>query len=91
MPKAKAQPTRPTENRIWIELDKPFDKEHADKQCELANNLLKRLNGNEPGDSKFWWSEHEKRYCYGGNHGYTVLADRGQWFNLDFFGRPIES
>lgn len=78
-------------NRIWIELEKPRDKADADKQCELANNMLKRLSDHPEKATEFWWSEHEKQYClqFGDNGGYIVLTDRGHWFNLDYMGREL--
>lgn len=77
-----------TGNRVWIELDKPKDKEHAEKQCRLANNMLKRLCV-KPEDmtSKFFYSEHSRTYCFGGDYGYIELPDHGHWFNLDSLGR----
>jgi hypothetical protein len=90
-----------TENRIWIELDKPPRDMHDardrkafyDRQCELANNVLRRLSPRADMEgqpiSKFWYSEHEARYCYGGPGGYRTLSDNGEWFNLDYLGRPL--
>lgn len=91
MPK-KTTTTPDRELRVWIELPKPADKEHAEQLCGLANNMLKRLEKPHEGPAErgFFWSEHEKRYCYGGAMGYTVLSDGGQWFNLEYLGRPLE-
>jgi hypothetical protein len=86
------KPAKDLPPRVWIELQPPRDKAHADRICELANNMLKRLAapGDPPG-SEFWWSVNEQRYCFGGNHGYMTLSDRGEWFNLEYFGRPLEA
>lgn len=89
------------QNRIWIELDKPPKgmrdprdrKAFCDRQAELANNVLRRLTARDdmPGQpiSKFWYSEHEACYCYGGPGGYTVQNDNGVWLNLDYVGRTL--
>lgn len=79
----------PVSNRVWIELEKPTSKEHADEQCRLANRMISRLAkpGDMPKEEGFFYSEIEKRYCYGGHHGYVVCVDNGHWFNLDYFGR----
>lgn len=82
--KASTASNEPAPNRIWIELDKPRDKAHADKQCELANAMLKKLGAKT---SEFWWSERDHCYCYGDNMGYVTLSDRGHWLNLDFLAR----
>jgi hypothetical protein len=85
--------------RVWIEIERPTGKEFKDpvlrnaeaaRRAELATNMLARLNAPEPLDGyKFWWSEHEGRYCYGGPMGYQSLADDGEWFNLEHLGRPL--
>lgn len=71
-------------NRIWIELAKPENDEHANEQCRLANKLLKRL-GLEV--MEFWWGYGGKSITYNltlNDSGmYLVCADRGHWFNLD--------
>lgn len=92
------------QNRIWIELDQPPKemrdpeerKAFREKQAALANNVIRRLlaRADYQGDgampaSKFWWSEREGRYCYGGPGGYTVQSDSGVWMNLDYVGRPL--
>lgn len=69
-------------NRIWIELDKSKNKAHADEQCRLANKMLARLG--DMAGREFFYSEHDRCYCYGGNMGYETLPDRGVWFNLDY-------
>jgi hypothetical protein len=83
-------------HRIWIELDHPSNHkeeslppEFAKEQCNLANNMLARLASPEhlPLRDTFFWSEHERRYCYGGVMGYIVLTDHGHWFNLSYLGR----
>lgn len=84
MPKVKPPKTQ---NRVWIELERPTSKEDGDKQCELANNLLKRLHGPDTGLS-FFWSEHKGMYAFG-NVSFTYLSDRGTWLNLDHAGRPL--
>ena len=77
---------------VWIELPKPVDKVHGEQLAELANNMLKRLAKPDDTDTDrgFFWSEHERRFCYGGAMGYQVLSDFGQRFNLDYLGRPLE-
>ncbi len=87
---AKKAPPDKEGNRIWIELDKPINKEDAEKQCELVNNMFQRLQAEGIKGPKFFWSEHEVKYCleFSENGGYLVLNDRGHWFNLDYMGRP---
>jgi hypothetical protein len=108
MPKAK-QPPKPTAlpehhcNRVWIEIERAPDGVNLppaelhtfrEKQIELANNLLRRLNpegsphGTEDG-THFWWSERDYQYALtlGSHGGYITLSDNGHWFNLDHFGR----
>jgi hypothetical protein len=77
-------------NRVWIELEKPRDAAHAEEICVLANRMIDRLC--EPPEEgverrEFFWDEDDKRYCFGGQMGYMTLSDRGEWFNLDYFGR----
>lgn len=82
------------ENRIWIELDnKPPKEIKADKrtefhneQCRLANNLLKRLFGDEPAPI-FFYSERSCTYCLRESGMFRELSDSGEWFNLDYLGR----
>lgn len=88
MPKKIAAVEKPTaQNRVWIELEKPRDKVHADQISALANNLLQRIT---PGtDYKFFYSENKAMFCYG-HITFEYLSDRGKWFNLDFVGRPLD-
>lgn len=72
-----------TQNKIWIELDNVATKTEKQKQCELANKMLARL-GITQDEFFILDSKRGSVYCYGGNHGYTELADRGKWFNLDY-------
>jgi hypothetical protein len=86
-------------SRVWIEIERPTwtqfktaaerDAE-AERRAALATNMVARLNAPEPLDGySFWWSAKEGRYCWGGPMGYTSLADDGEWFNLEHFGREI--
>lgn len=106
MPRKPANPTAlPPHhcNRVWLELERspqgvglPAAELQAfrEKQIELANNLLRRLNpedttvGTEKG-MHFWWSERCSCYCLTTSEAgtYTELDDSGYWFNLDWFGR----
>ena len=80
--------TKQTENRVWIELEKPRDAAHANEICGLANNLLQRIS---PGTAKqFSYSSRNHKFLYGDLHGCVTLADRGEWLNLDFVGRPLD-
>lgn len=75
-------------SRVWIELEKPVDKEDADRITVLANRMLSRLAAPDCIPMRrFFWSENEQRWCLG-DVTYKALADNGEWFNLDFFGRP---
>lgn len=78
--------------RVWIELPPPDedDIERNKEACRLVNNMLKRLSEpDDPDRNKFWYSEHEHRYCYGGPMGYVSLADNGHWLNLSYLGRDL--
>lgn len=87
----KKQPTKSEVNRVWIELEKPRDKAHAEQICELANRLIERLSRDGVAtERKFFWSEREWQFCYGGDMGYSTQVDRGIWLNLDYLGRPLE-
>ena len=72
--------------RVWIELDKPVDDEHAAELCAMANKMMARLIEPSEPTGKFAWSSHTQMYMYGENT-YTYLKDRGEWFNLKYFGR----
>ena len=92
------------QNHIWLELDKPAkDLKDAERkafyelQCELANNLIRRLAsadeptiGTEQGQH-FWFHENREEYCFTtGSHGeYLTLPHKapGVWLNLDYYGR----
>lgn len=87
MPKTKAQPS--PEFVVWIEFQRPQSPEHAKQLEEMAANMLRRLTGADVVNDRFFWSAHESRWCYGGQMGYTVCADNGQWFNLAHFGRQL--
>ena len=79
---------RPTENRVWIELEKPRNAEHAKEICDLANNLLQRITPNTA--KHFFYITEKRQYAYGDHWGYVDLTDRGEWLNLDFVGRPLD-
>jgi len=77
--------------RIWIELEKAPDVLTGDarrvfmqRQCDLANKMLAKLG--DMSHRQFFVQEtrHGFIYCFGGNHGYTECADRGEWFNLEY-------
>lgn len=86
---SKKRRDMPEMNRVWIELEKPRDDAHGVEIANLANKMMDRLIPAEPGVERreFFWSAHERRYCLGGNMGYVVLIDWGEWFNLDYLGR----
>lgn len=70
-------------NRIWIELDSPKGQgeEFAKLQCELANNMMRRL-GVTDGYRFIWMKKYG--YCWDGPAGFEELTDNGKWFNLDY-------
>lgn len=86
--KSAAKPNQ-VRRRVWIELEPPRDEVDARITAELANNMLKlaRRDSNQNGD-EFFWDERRGHWCYGGQAGYHELADNGEWFNLDYLGRP---
>lgn len=67
-------------NRIWIELDR--EAEDKSEQCRLANLVMKKLGITK--GYEFFWSAHDRRFCWGGDMGYETLSDNGRWFNLDY-------
>lgn len=79
------------EHRIWIELQEPKDAADAKQICDKVNRMIDRLRKPEDqkiaADWRFYWSDHERSYCYGGDMGYETLPDGGRWFSLDYFGR----
>lgn len=82
--------------RVWIELERPKHEDFGQRISEgariamLANNMLARLNWPNKTSSHFWWSDNERRFCYGDPMGYRTLTDDGEWFNLEYFGRSGE-
>jgi hypothetical protein len=78
-----------TKTKVWIELVKIENKEHAEEQCKLANNMLKRLGAK---GQRFFYSERDSLYCLETSIDglYTELVDNGSWFSLDYFGREGE-
>lgn len=79
-------------NRIWIEMEKPESLEHAKLQCELTNNMLRRLAGSSNVELTHWFDAYLDRdgkviYTYGNHGGDFTLKDNGHWFSLDFLGR----
>lgn len=83
MPKADKYEHHP---RIWIELDAPTNKAHAEEQCSLANVMLQRLGVTA---GRFSWNDTRKHYCFGTAMGRAALTDRGEWFDLEYLGRPL--
>jgi hypothetical protein len=97
--KPKPEPEKPhhpfrNPNRVWFELeppkaDTPEERQKiGDARCELANNLLQRI---DPGtEYRFFYSAPKCMYAYGHRHGsYRYLSDNGEWMNLDYMGRPL--
>lgn len=74
-------------NRVWIELERPSNEQHAAQIVTLANNMLRRLSGENVLQQEFGWDEGERQYWWGGPMGAQVLLDNGHWFNLDYLGR----
>lgn len=82
-------------NRIWFELEPPKGntpderQKIGDARCELANNLLQRI---DPGtEYRFFYSADKCMYAYGYRNGsYRYLLDHGEWMNLDYMGRPLD-
>lgn len=85
MAKQTSKPATRSHDRVWFELPKPDDKTHALQICEKANRMMKKLG--DSGGREFFWSDHERAYCWGGPMGYESLPDRGYWFNLDYLAK----
>jgi hypothetical protein len=76
-----------TANRVWIELERSRDQNLNIQRAALATNLIQRLGSK----SEFYWDEEKGLYGLRREGGeFTELNDNGQWFNLEFFGRPLE-
>lgn len=88
MPQKTSQPHPSPVFEVWIEFPRPQSDEHARQVEEMAARMMRRLIGPGINDSRFFWSKHESRWCWGGQMGYTVCADNGQWFDLAWLGRP---
>ena len=88
-------------NRIWIELEYPSDKQCKELGVEkhalgnlralLMTNMLHRLGAGKY--TRVWWHASDFCYCLTEDSAgtYHPLSDKGEWFNLDFLGRPIET
>lgn len=95
MPADKKKPHHPVRNpnRVWIELERPTAppgearEAQAAAIAELATNLLRRIMPDS--HKRFLWSEKKGQFMYGDPMGYTYLSDNGEWFNLDYLGRPL--
>ena len=73
---------------VWIELRQPESDAQAEEMCALVNRMLARLcEPGEPRSSEFFWISDKRMFAYGGDHGFRYLSDRGEWFNLRYFGR----
>jgi hypothetical protein len=83
--KKKRDPSQPM--RVWIELEKPLDEADGHRIAEHANNMLKRLCGGEKIGYSFQWNEHRGLYDYVTGPVRYSLADWGEWFDLEYFGR----
>lgn len=81
----KPKPKAEQSNRICITLDKPKDPLHGSEICAKANNVMRRLGINQT----FFYSEKKAMYAVG-DVMFKYLPDRGEWFDLDFLGRPME-
>lgn len=84
--------TKKTQPRVWIELEKPESIEHGKQLAEMATRMLRRLGIAE--SSIRYGENHKGVACYRYQHDiagtYSELADRGQWFNLEYLGREVE-
>ena len=78
-----------SKSRVWIELDKPLNKEHGEEQCKLVNKMLERLGAK---GRSFFYDTRTLGYGLEDSSGgcYTELEDNGSWFNLSYFGREGE-
>ena len=76
-------------SKVWIELERPENKEHAEEQCKLVNNMLTRLGAK---GQSFFYDKRTLGYSLETSPGgcYKELLDNGEWFNLDFLGREGE-
>lgn len=75
---------------VWIELERTDSADLNQKNADMANRMLERLAKPEdlPLQKRFSWSQNDRRYHYGGTMGYKVLSGDGEWFNLEYLGRP---
>ncbi len=77
--------TKQIPNKVWIELDRPRDDDHANQIAKLINNVLRKIEPNI--ERQFFWNSEDCIWCIGNDFGYIALADNGEWFNLDYLGK----
>ena len=78
--------------RVWIELDYPagMTNEQADKACEQATRMLRRLVLPEQAHLApvFFWHKDKQKYALQySDKTFKILEDNGDWFMLDYLGR----
>lgn len=89
MPKKQAPAKKPERNRVWIEFETPTDDEHALRICAAANRMFTRLCSDVPRPAReLEWNKTGQKFEMVGPMGASTLVDSGDWFNLDYFGRP---
>lgn len=71
------------EDKIWIELPKPLSTEHANRVCDKANVMMKKLGVRRT----FLWMEDKKSYIIEDDCGFYYLHEHGSWFSLDYIAR----
>jgi hypothetical protein len=64
-------------------------------RAQLANNMITRLQDpkHRVEDHLFvWWNETKFRYCFSLDSAgsFVEASDHGHWFNLEYFGRPLD-
>jgi hypothetical protein len=76
-------------NRVWIELDKPEDDEHAEQIVRAANAMMAKLGIEH---NVFSWYPEKEKYAlhYANNSGFVYLPDRGWWFDLDYLASTAD-
>lgn len=74
-----------TNNRVWIELEVGNGHAINETRAELMTNLLKRLGAKKTCE----WDHAKGMYILRDDvdGGFRHLGDKGEWFNLDYFGR----
>jgi hypothetical protein len=68
--------------KVWIELERPEDKEQGAKYAEKYNAMLKKMGFTS---FEFYWYEPKRQWWqnYTNGRGYLVMTDNGIWISVN--------